>query len=312
MRTELPPATFANVLPPNKDHDYFLYKNQYPFQPRSQAFSLSNAWWLAESALLSYAEPDFAIGKFNDAGFTVYDNDVIQGDGTQCYVVYTDNVIIVAFRGTQVVKPGETNGSLKEALNEVIKDVVTDAKVIPVYSKQGGNVHKGFMDALDQIWDEQLLPCLKNLLSETGKNRTVWMTGHSLGAALATLAADRFGHVQGVYNFGSPRVGDQSFADDYFVNTYRFVNNNDIVPRVPWRPYVHVGQLKYIDSDGQLIDDITVWQSVSEQFVGRWKHLINALGGLRSGWVFQLPEDGFNDHSPMFYALHIRNLLCNA
>lgn len=312
MRKEIPPATLQNVLPPNKDHIYFEDGINNPFQPRSNRFSLVNAWWLAESALLSYAEPDFAVPVFRDAGLTVWNNDVIHGSSTQCYVVYTDDFVVVAFRGTQVLKPSvdqETNESLMTALREVLKDVVVDSKVKLVDSGQGGNVHQGFMDALNEVWEDQLLPCLNKLLSEEGKNRVLWMTGHSLGAALATLAADRFGHVQGVYTFGSPRVGDQSFADDYYVNTYRFVNNNDIVPRLPWRPYVHVGQLKYIDSDGNLIDNVSLWQSISEQFVGRWKHLINSIGGLRKGWNFQIPADEFNDHAPLFYALHIWNLL---
>lgn len=312
MRKEIPPATLQNVLPPNKDHIYFEDAINNPFQPRSNTFSLVNAWWLAESALLSYAEPDFAVPTFQNAGLTVWNNYVIQGSSTQCYVVYTDDFVVVAFRGTQVLKPSvdqETNESLMTALREVLKDVVVDSKVKLVDSGQGGNVHQGFMDALNEVWEDQLLPCLNKLLSEEGKNRVLWMTGHSLGAALATLAADRFGHVQGVYTFGSPRVGDQSFADDYYVNTYRFVNNNDIVPRLPWRPYVHVGQLKYIDSDGNLIDNVSLWQSISEQFVGRWKHLINSIGGLRNGWNFQIPADEFNDHAPLFYALHIWNLL---
>ncbi|MCA9453043.1 MAG: hypothetical protein KC584_10520, partial [Nitrospira sp.] len=68
-------------------------------------------------------------------------------------------------------------------------------------------------------------------LKEEKRDRTFWFTGHSLGAALATLAADRYGDVQGLYTFGSPLVGDEGFARDFYVSGYRFVNNNDVVAR---------------------------------------------------------------------------------
>ena len=68
------------------------------------------------------------------------------------------------------------------------------------------------------------------------------MTGNSLGAALATLAADRYGNVQGVYTFGSPKVGNDVFKEKFIVKTYSIVNNKDIVTRVPPPGiYKHVG-----------------------------------------------------------------------
>ncbi|MCK7478059.1 MAG: lipase family protein [Candidatus Moduliflexus flocculans] len=71
----------------------------------------------------------------------------------------------------------------------------------------GSKVHRGFKSALEEVWDD-LFPYLKAL---QGRGCRIWMTGHSLGAALATLAADRYGEVQGVYTFGSPRVGNGRF-----------------------------------------------------------------------------------------------------
>jgi predicted lipase len=68
--------------------------------------------------------------------------------------------------------------------------------------------------------------------------------GHSLGAALATLAADRLPDVQGLYTFGSPRVGDKGFQAHFRVKAYRLVNGKDIVPTVPGEgPFRHVGEL---------------------------------------------------------------------
>ncbi len=241
----IPPANAANVLPPNLNHDYFRGAVNHPFRHKDNFFSLVNAWWLAESALLAYADEQFAKEKFEAAGLLTK---FLQGtqQGTQCYVAYNDDFVIVTFRGTQVIKDDDS------IFHDVLKDICTDAKLRLVDSMQGGNVHEGFKQALDEVWDT-LLACLEKLHSEK-RERTLWFTGHSLGAALATLAADRYGYVQGLYTFGSPCVGDDSFASDFHVNTYRFVNKNDIVVCVPPFPYVHVGQLKYIDSNGDLHD----------------------------------------------------------
>ena len=93
---------------------------------------------------------------------------------------------------------------------------------------------------------------------------TVTFTGHSLGGALATLAALDVGYRRkdigvGVkmYNFGSPRVGNRRFAeifDDLVPDAWRIVNMNDGVPGIP-RPFMgyhHVGHYVGIDEKGNI------------------------------------------------------------
>ena len=72
-------------------------------------------------------------------------------------------------------------------------------------SGQGGKVHRGFKHALAEVWEEKGL--FEYIKSRDTSNRTIWFTGHSLGAALATLAANRYGKAQGLYTFGSPAWG---------------------------------------------------------------------------------------------------------
>jgi pimeloyl-ACP methyl ester carboxylesterase len=142
------------------------------------------------------------------------------------------------------------------------------------------------------------------------------MTGHSLGAALATLAADRLRTVQGLYVFGSPAVGDRAFADTFPVPAFRIVHHRDIVARVPpfgSRPdkgqadYVHVGGLKYIDGDGRLRDEA----DGTETLRGLTREAIRSLFRLplpaRLAGLFDAAREPFDDHAPLYYALRAWN-----
>ncbi len=105
-----------------------------------------------------------------------------------------------------------------------------------------GYVHYGFAEALDSIF-----PTVRDTLAELRTNgQSVWFTGHSLGGAPAMLAGARMYleeprlAADGVYTYGQPRTCDRLLAAAYnkgFKNrTYRFVNDNDIVPQLPPEP----------------------------------------------------------------------------
>jgi len=83
--------------------------------------------------------------------------------------------------------------------------------------------------------------------------------GHSLGGALATLAAMDIklnvpGKSVSCYTFGSPKVGDSAFAGAYnklVPDTHRFVNDTDLVPKIPPFGYEHVGDLHHLGPSGE-------------------------------------------------------------
>lgn len=312
----IPDPNVEVVLPPNLNHEYFAEASQHPFRFKAQRFQLVNAWWLAEAALLAYAEKEFAIPQYSKAGLNVEGNQPFsRGGSTQCYVAHNQDVVIVAFRGTQVPKPvaGKLPG---EIWRQVVKDLWTDGKSRLVVSGQGGSVHEGFKMALDEVWE----PLKSHLygLKEEKPTRTFWFTGHSLGAALATLAADRYGDVQGLYTFGSPLVGDEGFARDFYVGGYRFVNNNDVVARIPlwgpsainlmkWGRYEHVGLLEYIDETGMLFDNPSMLERLQHGAAGQVQLLRELMSQWANGDFGAIPIDCFNDHAPLYYALRIWN-----
>jgi triacylglycerol lipase len=138
-------------------------------------------------------------------------------DDTQAFAAVHPDYVILSFRGTETKRFG---------------DIQTDIKVRPVNSPAGGTVHRGFAAALDTVWDR-----VEAVLAQHPEKR-LWITGHSLGGALAVLAASRLpDRVFGLYTFGQPRVGDEEFAracQQRFGRRYfRFVHGRDVVPRIP-------------------------------------------------------------------------------
>lgn len=99
--------------------------------------------------------------------------------------------------------------------------------------------------------------------------RPVFLTGHSLGGAMATVAASRLLHIDqpftSCYTFGQPWAMTLETARVFNVDArgrfHRFQNNSDIVTRLPSRlmGYSHVGGCLYITQDRAIHDDVGFW-----------------------------------------------------
>ncbi|OBT11159.1 hypothetical protein A9267_00460 [Shewanella sp. UCD-FRSSP16_17] len=133
--------------------------------------------------------------------------------------------VVIAFRGTA-------------GLADTLTDLHCGVTVGPNYKA----VHAGFNRTFESI-----KPQLATLMAKAG-NRPVHCVGHSLGGALATLAANwirsQYKVNVNLYTFGAPRVGFGPFAlqtETELNGIYRAVHRSDPVPMVPVWPFVHAG-----------------------------------------------------------------------
>lgn len=276
----------------------FENADRFPFEPHATEWSRVNAWWLAEAAWLAYWHNEADVRRVFQQQAGLPTCELIAAGGTECYVGRSDSFAIVAFRGTQ---PDDW------------VDIFDDARYLPV-PWDAGHVHLGFAEAFERVRER-----LDNLLGALPSGCRVWCTGHSLGAALATLAAYRYRqHVRGVYTFGSPRVGNDVFARSFGAAfercSIRYENDHDVVTRVPPEPfalphglYTHVGQVRSIDQDGQVGTTPRTLEHFVRDVFGRTNVLLDLVELDRQRTVQIALPDALTDHTPLYYVLHCWN-----
>lgn len=141
------------------------------------------------------------------------------------------NATVISFSGTDPLK---------------IEDWITDFTFI----RSPTDLHRGFQAAVESVW-AKIKPIIEQ---RPATERALFFTGHSLGGALAIIAAERAMRELGakataVYTFGGPRTGGQEFFDRYTMGlgdlTYRLVHGDDLVATVPPTlrgGFLHVGR----------------------------------------------------------------------
>lgn len=197
--------------------------------------------------------------------------------GTQGLMASTTDrsVSVLAFRGTEV----DTG------------DWATDLRAWMTAWPNGGRVHQGFASALDLVWRD-LAPRL-----ETMAGRRLY-TGHSLGAALAVLAASRH-PPDALYVYGCPRVGDEEFVRSLAgVESHRYTNCCDAVCGLPPEAlgYRHLGPPLYLDRDGALHPSPATPAVRRDQWLGRLQYTWRWAWRLGTPLTRNLP-----DHAPVNY-----------
>ncbi|GMH18762.1 hypothetical protein Nepgr_020603 [Nepenthes gracilis] len=218
----------------------------------STAETAMEAWTMLATSL---GHPSFIKSEFEKICF-------LDNSSTDTQVaIWRDSTrkrLVVAFRGTEQVR---------------WKDLRTDLMLAPAGLnperiggdfKQEVQVHSGFLSAYDSVRTRimsliQQAIGYKDYGAGSQSRWHVYVTGHSLGGALATLLALDLSSSQvaksgaisvTMYNFGSPRVGNKLFAEVYnekVKDSWRVMNHRDIIPTVPrLMGYCHVAQPVYL------------------------------------------------------------------
>lgn len=263
-------TSWQDLLRPGDATDFFARAALPPFDPMAVGFNAGNALWLAELSRLVYRRdveendppPQPRRAKFL-ASVSLRQRAFFRSalTETQAIIVESDSprFAVLVFRGTEQ-RPQDFVTDLRVAGKRLLDD--------------GPRVHAGFEAALDSVWS-----AIDRELSRI--TCPIYFTGHSLGAALATIAATRRAP-WAVYTFGSPLVGNTAFVVSLSaVPVYRVVDDLDAVTAVPPEAlgFRHVGELRRLREPR-----------------------VTSTAGM-SGWLrrFFGPPKNLADHAPINY-----------
>lgn len=193
---------------------------------RRAAYSDRTAWLMAELSRLVYRRFESNLEERRAVAETLASADLelvdcIEGEaaGTQAYLVRAPGrFLALVFRGTE------------KDFKDIRADL--DARFL---GTAAGKAHRGFMEAFAAA-ETAVRESLKVALGKEDTSLPLYVAGHSLGGALATVAANRLEDefdIAACYTFGSPRVGDAEWSDLVKAPVYRVVNGADGVPIVP-------------------------------------------------------------------------------
>jgi hypothetical protein len=185
------------------------------------------------------------------------------------------------------------------------------------------DVHRGFEDAIGTVWTE-----LSSALTPAAVARPLFIAGHSLGGALAIIAAERLLRerqvIASVYTFGAPRVGSSAFAESYNAcglgdRSFRVIHGLDIVPSLPPSAFGfrHAGRMVVCGRGGRFdgserpserdCDDPPFFDTISRGVMQRLidlasgSFLPSSRRGLLGAWHKYVLPPPFSDHLPERY-----------
>ena len=287
------------IFPPYRnDYSFFDDEERFEFHPNAHGYDDVNAWWLGELSGLIY-DNEQQCRKTIRERLHLNDDAVtwLKHDGVEGMVVDHQGCYMVVFKGTHFPRPSFTNfSSLTRTANNIILDLAFEqVEETITYTAQQYTVkiHKGFKKALGESDNPNSL--WSQLQRAIPKHQPIWIAGHSLGGAMATIAAMRLAQrVQGLYTYGAPCIGDVSTVA--FINStlknkvFRHVNDADIV--------VHTMQ------DAKFRHHYGYYDHAGTEI----KMMVKGNVGVLFLFTAIADELGLSllDHSPIYYMLGVR------
>lgn len=281
------------LLPRPVDYEYFKDWQRFKFEPDKKDHSAINAWWLADCSLFAYEDKTkvestlLSVSEFEKEGKLKWQ--WLNEGSSQGFMVEADDFFIVSLRGTEFY-PIEKILRYPWLVLSVLRDFRADVRLTlkthntdPVMRYK---VADGFYHEFQNTWKQ-----VEKFIG-TSSDKPIWLTGHSLGAAINTLVAFQLDepHRTKLYTYGSPCVGGDDFATEFKrrkldTNTYRYVHGNDIVVKA--LPY-------------------------SRKIFGspRFQHVGKLRTRARNPFSFSLWINlNIFDHSPIYYTLQTWNMI---
>ncbi len=238
-----------------------------------RAGAIESAAYLGVACELAYLPEASGVPGFQEKlGLTAR---LISVGNTQAYVGENDQNIVVAFRGSEA--PDSLDGFQDWLVTNANNFLILPEGEIGVdfaAAGVGARFHRGFLGALALVWTP-VFTAVGELMQ--AKERPLWVTGHSLGGALALVASWRFQQqflqVHEVITFGAPMVGNQAAADafqrEFSGKIFRFIDALDVVPLLPTislvaNAYIHC-QAEQVLGDATAADAAAALESLAER-----------------------------------------------
>lgn len=222
------------IFDPHLHHGFFQIDNAPEFNYNAKQFDLTNAWWMAELSRLCYSTNKNLVRYiltchgFHDVYF-INDKDI------ELFITYNEKGVFIIFRGTELVLIS-------------LRDILISLISFPKGIDEVGRAHYGYYKSVQAVSQK-----IVDILSEILEDRSLWIGGHSLGGALATVCGVKF-IANGIYTFGSPKVGNKDFVENIKSPHYRLYNRQDMIPHYPFFSpfYSHLDKNSFYVNDEEV------------------------------------------------------------